>query len=144
MAKGITVTAKTSIDAPISGVWDALVNPDVIKRYMFDTDVESDWEEGSPIVWKGVWKDKPYEDKGKILKIEPETLLKVSHYSPLSGDADEPENYHTLTYELAEEDGKTTVSLSQDNNKDEKAAEHSRTMWEGMLKSLKKLLEDQG
>lgn len=29
----------TVIDAPVSSVWDALVNPETIKQYMFGTDV---------------------------------------------------------------------------------------------------------
>lgn len=63
--------ATATMNAPVSWVWDALVNPDVIKRYMFGTTVRSEWKEGSPITWKGEWKGKPYEDKGVILRLEP-------------------------------------------------------------------------
>ncbi len=59
----------------------------------------------------------------------------------MSGAEDAPENYHTLVYELEDNDGTTHVSLSQDNNKDEKAAEHSRKTWEKMLSGLKEVLE---
>jgi uncharacterized protein YndB with AHSA1/START domain len=31
--------AKTTIHAPISKVWQALVNPEIIKQYLFNTDV---------------------------------------------------------------------------------------------------------
>jgi hypothetical protein len=34
----------------------------------------------------------------------------------MGGSDDKPENYHTVTYDLAENDGKTTVTLTQDNN----------------------------
>ncbi|WP_316812344.1 hypothetical protein [Pedobacter heparinus] len=37
--------------------------------------------------------------------------------------------------------GHTRVSLSQDNNVDEKAKQHSLKMWEAMLEELKKVLE---
>ncbi len=57
----------------------------------------------------------------------------MTHFSPLSGDDDVPENYHTLTYELEGQDGHTRVSLSQDNNPSAEAAEHSRENWEKML-----------
>jgi hypothetical protein len=30
-----------------------MTNPEIIKQYMFGTNVISDWKEGSPIVWKG-------------------------------------------------------------------------------------------
>lgn len=133
--------ATVSINVSLATVWDALTNPEVIKQYMFGTDVDSDWKEGSTIVWKGVWEEKPYEDKGIILKIEPQKLLQYSHFSPLSGAPDVPENYHTLTYELTEKGQNTFVSLTQDNNANEEAREHSQKMWETMLESMKKILE---
>ena len=139
--KGMVATASTTIDAPISKVWDALTNPDVIKKFMFGTETVSDWKEGSPIVWRGTWKEKPYEDKGVILKIEPEQMLQYTHFSPLSGAEDLPENYHTLTYRLTKEDDKTAVSLSQDKNSSEEELREAQTMWEMMLASLKKVLE---
>ena len=141
MHKGLLATAKTTIQAPLSTVWDALTNPAVIKKYMFGTEVVSDWVVGSPITWKGVWKEKPYEDKGVILQVEPQKLLQYSHFSPLSGEPDTPENYHTLTYTLAQDGGQVAVSLTQDNNADEASREHSQKMWESMLEGMKKVLE---
>jgi hypothetical protein len=41
---------------------------------MFGANVVSDWKEGGQIVWKGEWQGKVYEDKGVILKIEPERV----------------------------------------------------------------------
>jgi hypothetical protein len=46
-------------------------------------------------------------------------------------------------YELDENDGKTHISLSQDNNPTEEAAEHSRANWEKMLTALKQVVEGQ-
>jgi len=37
-----------------------------------------------------------------ILKLEPLQTLKYSHFSPLSGLTDKPENYHTVTVELSD------------------------------------------
>ena len=134
-------TAETEIDAPPAEVWAALTDPEQIKQYMFGSQVETDWKPGSPIVWKGEYEGKKYEDKGEIVEIEPERRLKVTHYSPLSGQEDRPENYHSLVYELEESRGRTHVSLSQDNNPDEEAAEHSRANWEKMLAGLKQVVE---
>src|SRR6202521_3912762 len=125
MPKNIIARTSISIAAPVDRVWDALVNPQLIKQYMFGTTFVSDWPPGSPIIWKGEWKGKPYEDKGKILQIEPRRLLQYSHYSPLSGLPDTPENHHTVTIELSAEGAQTRVSLSQDNNPSEDAREHS-------------------
>ncbi len=139
---GIIAKASTVINSPIAKVWNALTNPEIIKQYMFGTNVVSDWKEGSSIVWKGEWQGNSYEDKGVILKIERERVLRYTHFSPLSGAPDVPENYHTLTYELADEKDHTLVSLSQDNNATEQEREHSQQMWGTMLGSLKKLLEE--
>ncbi len=59
MAKGQAAKASATINVPISKVWDALVNPDAIKRYMFGATVVSDWREGSSIVWEGEWQGAP-------------------------------------------------------------------------------------
>ncbi len=142
MNKGLIAKASISISVPVGKVWDALTNPEVIKQYMFGTNVISDWKEGSPIVWKGEWQGKKYEDKGVILKLEPERLIQYSHFSPLSGKPDLPENYHTVTVELSAEGAETRISLSQDNNPTEKSREHSEKNWAMMLASLKKLLEN--
>jgi uncharacterized protein YndB with AHSA1/START domain len=138
---GHVATAETEIDASPDQVWSALTDPEQIKKYMFGSQVETDWRPGSPIVWKGEYEGERYEDKGEILEIEPERRLKVTHFSPLGGQEDVPENYHTLLYELEAQDGKTRVSLSQDNNPSEEAAEHSRANWEQMLSSLKQVVE---
>jgi uncharacterized protein YndB with AHSA1/START domain len=139
--KGLIAKAAISINAPTDKVWNALTNPDVIKQYMFGITVISDWRKGSPIVWKGDWQGKKYEDKGVILELKPERLIQYSHFSPLSGKPDLPENYHTVTVELASDGSTTTVSLSQDNNETEQERKHSEKNWKTMLDALKKLLE---
>ncbi len=137
-----TAEAKTTIQAPASKVWDAITKPGLIKQYLFDTDVISDWKEGSPITYKGEWQGKSFEDKGKILKLEPQKMLRSTHWSPLSGVPDTPENYHTVTYQLSERDGGTEVTITQDNNAspDEKA--HSEQNWRTVLDGMKKMLEE--
>jgi uncharacterized protein YndB with AHSA1/START domain len=143
MPRNLVAQASVRIAAPVEKVWDALVNPATIKQYMFGTTVTSQFTQGSPITWKGEWKGKPYEDKGTITKIEPRRLLQYTHYSPLSGAPDTPENHHTVTIELAGDGSGTRVSLAQDNNESEQARQHSEQNWKMMLESLKKRLERQ-
>jgi uncharacterized protein YndB with AHSA1/START domain len=133
--------AETEIEAPPAEVWHALTDPEQIKQYMFGSQVVTDWKQGSPIVWKGEYEGKQYEDKGEIVEVEPERRLKVTHFSPLSGDEDRPENYHTVLYELEQRNGNTHVSLTQVNNSSEEAAEHSQANWEKMLAGLKQVVE---
>ena len=141
MNKGFISKASITINVPVAKVWDALVTPETIKQYMFGADVVSNWKEGGPIIWKGEYQGKKYEDKGVILKLEPKRTLRYSHFSPLSGKPDAPDNYHNVTMELSEQDANTKLSLSQDNNPTEESREHTAKNWQGMLETLKKLLE---
>lgn len=141
MDKKLVAKASTTIQAPVAKVWDALVTPATIRQYMFGTTVASDFKKGSPITWKGEWQGKKYEDKGVILDLQPKKKLAYSHFSPLAGLPDKPENYHNVTIELADQGSKTGVTLSQDNNANEKERDHSQKNWEMMLSGLKKLLE---
>jgi uncharacterized protein YndB with AHSA1/START domain len=139
---GIVATAEIDISASAEQVWQALTDPAKIEKYMFGTKVETDWRPESAIVWRGEYEGKRYEDKGKILAVDPQRLLKLTHFSPLSGQDDVPENYHTLTYELDARGANTThLSLSQDNNKDADEAEHSRKNWDTVLEGIKGVVE---
>ena len=141
MDKKFIAKATTTINAPASKVWEALTKPELIKKYLFGTEVTTNWKVGSPITYKGEWEGKAYEDKGKILKFEPEKTLVSTHWSPLSGVPDIPENYHTVKYELSEKDGKTDITILQDNNATEDEKAHSEHNWMTVLDGMKKLLE---
>ena len=68
---------------------------------MFGSEIVTDWKVGSPILFRGTWEGKPFEDKGEILEVTPPTRMRVTHFSPLTGEADVPENYHEVRYDLA-------------------------------------------
>jgi uncharacterized protein YndB with AHSA1/START domain len=133
--------ATTTISALRSDIWDALTTPESIKQYMFGTDVTSKFYEGSPIVWRGEWQGKVYEDKGKIMKVDPGRVFQFSHYSPLSGLPDRPDNYHIVTIELIDKGGEVKVVLTQDKNLTEEARQHSEKNWQLVLDALKQLVE---
>jgi uncharacterized protein YndB with AHSA1/START domain len=145
MHRGLVAKAGTEVRAPPDAVWEALIDPAKVTQYMLGTEVVSDWRKGSPIVWKGEYQGRSFEDRGEILAIEPGQRLSYSHYSPLAGKPDVPENYHTVTVELAPggTDGSTSVTLTQDNNGDAESRDHSAAFWQDMLERLKGLLERQ-
>lgn len=138
---GVTATAEVVISASPRRVWAALTDPAQIKEYMFGSEVETDWIPGSAITWKGEYQGKAYEDKGKIVELDPPRRLVVTHFSPMSGQEDIPENYHTVTYLLEPHGEGTHVSLSQDNNASNEEAAHSRANWAAMLSALKHVIE---
>jgi uncharacterized protein YndB with AHSA1/START domain len=133
--------AAVTIEAPVDEVWDGLVSPEIIKKYMAGATVVTDWKEGSPIVWKGEWKGKPYEDKGTVLEVEPQRHLKYNHYSPLSGEPDDPESYHTVSIDISKQQSGVYVALTQDRNPSDEAVAHSEQNWKMMLEGLKKAVE---
>ena len=141
MDRNLIAKASININASSDQVWDALTNPEAIKQYMFGTNVVSDWRERGPIVWKGEWQGKSYEDKGVILQLKPGRTLQYSHFSPLAGLPDQPENYHTVTVELSADGNQTRVSLAQDHNANEEERTHSEENWGMMLAALKKFVE---
>lgn len=125
MSKGHVATASVTIRAAAAQVWAALVDPETMKRYMFGATVTSGWREGSSIVWQGEWGGRPYQDKGVILRFQPNRSLQYTHFSPLAGLPDILDNYHTVTVDLSHEGGHTRVVLTQDNNPTPQAREHS-------------------
>ena len=142
MSRGFEAVKTVTIDAPKAEVWDALTRPDKVRQYMHGTEMSTDWKEGSPISWKGEWKGKAYEDKGQVLEVQPQKRLSYTHWSPMGGSEDKPENYHTVTYELAGEDGKTTLTLTQDNNpSQEEADKMAADNWGPVLDALKETVE---
>lgn len=142
MTRGYEAVSRVTINAPRDTVWDALTNPEKVRKYMHGTEMSTDWKQGSPITWTGEWQGKPYKDKGQVLEVEPRRVLKYTHWSPMGGSEDKPENYHTVTYELAGGDGTTVLTLTQDNNpSQEEADKMASENWGPVLKGLKETVE---
>ncbi len=141
MTSDLIATSSITVAAAPEEVWHALTDPATIEKYYFGTKVETDWKVGSPITWSGRYEGKEYHDHGTILEVEPGRLLVNTHFSPLGGREDVPENYHTLTYTLEKVDAGTTVTLTQDNNDGYESVKHSEENWNLMLEGLKKVVE---
>jgi uncharacterized protein YndB with AHSA1/START domain len=133
--------AETEISASPQQVWDALTDPEAISSFMFGSKVETDWEEGSPITWSGEYDGNPFQDKGEILEVDETKRLRMTHYSPLSGEDDVPENYHTLDYRLEDQGETTRLTLDQDGNESAEQAEQFTANWQTMLDQVKEYVE---
>jgi uncharacterized protein YndB with AHSA1/START domain len=142
MKRTFTARASVIIDAPARRVWDALTVPEIIKKYFFGTDTITDWKIGGPIQFCGEYNGQSYKDKGIVTAFEPYTLIQYKYWSSLSGIADVPENYLTISYFLAEADSKTRLDISQENVRDQMAKDHSEENWRKVLANLKKVVED--
>src|SRR5512136_2605671 len=137
MSKGFVAQATVTISAPTSRVWDALTKPELVKQYLFGTQMTTDWRVGSPITYEGTWEGKAYKDKGKVLQVEPGKLLVSTYWSALSGVPDDPEYYQTVSYELFPDGSGTRLTVVQDNNETKEDADHATKNWKMVLDGMK-------
>jgi uncharacterized protein YndB with AHSA1/START domain len=135
MSDNHVARATVEIAAPAEVVWDTLVDPDA--TWMMGARVSSSYVVGVPITFQGEWEGKPFEDHGEILEVDRPRRLRYSHWSPLSGQPDVPENYHHLTFTFEERDGSTEVTLEQDGNGSAEEAAHTTATWEQVLGALR-------
>ena len=143
MNEQLTTEESITIDAPIASVWEALTTPATIKRWFFGVDTETDWKVGSPIVHRGEYQGKPYEDKGEILELDSPRRLVHTHWSPLSGLPDSPEHYQQVTWALSEtSQGETELRITEVNLPSEEARAISEKSWRMVMENLKDLLEN--
>lgn len=122
-------------------VWDSLTNPRKTKLYMFNCEVRSDWKIGSDIKWKGNFEGYESGEKGIILEIKENVLLKYSSFDPNFGLEDRPENYLHVTYSLKEWDGRTELNAKIENfNQDPERIGTIAKMWDDIvLPGIKKI-----
>lgn len=138
---GHLARATVDVEASPEEVWAALTDPAQIASWMSGSRVETDWQVGSPITWQGEYDGRAYEDKGEVLVHDEPAKLSMTHYSPMMGQPDEPENYHTLVYTLTPSGDGTTVELTQDGCDTEEQAEQFSANWQQMLDGLKAAAE---
>ena len=141
MTQEITLNKIITIKAPVSKVWEALTNPDLIKIYFFGTECITDWKKGSPIIYKGIYEGKAYKDKVNILDIEKEKYILYNYWSSFSGTEDIPANYAVIKYELSANNNETTFTITHAGFKTQEAHDHSSVNWGYIMDGLKKMIE---
>ena len=141
MNREMIATTSISIHASAAVVWDALVNPEIIKEYMHGTETHSNWTLGSPINFTGEYNGIAYADKGTILEINPLRVLSYSYWSSLSGTDDFEDNYSHITYHLSEFDDNTILVITQDNLETDDQVINAEENWMNVGDRLKNILE---
>ena len=141
MVERLTATASIRINAQPAAIWAVITDPRQLGQAFFGSTIDTDWRVGSPITYRGEWQGRRFEDKGEIVKVEPNEVLQVTHFSPLSGQPDIPENYHTVTFQLARRDGGTELVITQTNAASQEEREHSEANWAKVLDSIKQAAE---
>jgi uncharacterized protein YndB with AHSA1/START domain len=140
VAQDLTASSSVRIKAEPAAIWAAITDPELVSQAFFGAKVETDWRPGGPITWSGDWQGKPFRDHGEIVKIEPNKVLQFTHFSPLTGQPDVPENYHTVTFALVQQGDQTELTINQ-SAASEDEVKHSEANWTQVLESIKKLVE---
>ncbi|TAK56796.1 MAG: hypothetical protein EPO24_10650 [Bacteroidetes bacterium] len=145
MSNELFIKKTVTINAAAMQVWDALVNPEKTKQYMYGCEAISDWKVGSPLLWNGVADGKTITYvKGNIVSFDPGKRLQFTVFDPHGSYEDIPSNYLHVTYELFEDNGKTTLTVTQgDYSKvaeGEKRYQHSLKDWD-IIQLLKEVAE---
>lgn len=136
------VIKRITIMAEPKEVWEALTNPELTQKYFFRCKVFSTWKEGDPITFRGrMFLIKKIEFSGKILKVEPERLLK---YTLVNEGGTDGASTSTVTDELRYVKGETILSITDDVGGGpgaEKRYERSKRGWDKVLRGLKGVVE---
>src|ERR1700686_5915373 len=141
MARALTAKCRIQIDNTVDEAWKALVNSEIVEKYMLGSKQLSDWRKGSSIIWKKDFNGRKFEDKGEILEITPRKNLKYTHYSPASGRPDAAENYQTVSVTLKENANGALVELTSDNNASENEKAMTEHIWAYYLQGLKLIMD---
>lgn len=149
MSEPLIICNEIIIQAPAARVWEALVNPDLTKRYIFGCEALSEWNVGSELLWKGEHEGKEIIwVKGEILDIEHGKFLRYTTIDPHSNIDDISENYLQVTYELIPHGNQTLLQVTQGDYST--VAEGERRYrdsynggegWNLILREIKKLVE---
>jgi uncharacterized protein YndB with AHSA1/START domain len=124
---------RTSLDV----LWDALTNPDVTRRYWFDTRIESSWKAGEKIRYV---RNGEVTDEHTVLSVE--RPYKLSHtFHPVFGEF-EAEPPSRVTFLLEENGGVVRLTVVHDSFPPEsKVFRACSDGWPAILSNLKTLLE---
>ena len=114
MEKKLVDEAAITINAPQSKVWDALVNPEQTRGYMFGCEISTDFQKGSRVDWQANVDGKyVVYVTGVVVDYQPESLFSYTTFDPHGKLEDIPENHVTVECRLSEEDGKTRLHVTQ-------------------------------
>ncbi len=149
MSEQLMVRSEITINATADKVWDALTNPEQTKKYMFGCETVSDWKPGSELLWRMDFEGKEFiAVKGTIVSIDAPNKLAYTTIDPNGTIADIPENYLTVTYTLTEQNGHTTLVVTQgdyatvaDGERRYNEAFNGGEGWSPILVQIKALLE---
>lgn len=138
MATNISVI---HINASKEKVWHTITNPAMVKLWQYGSDLITTWQVGSSIRFSTEWQGKLFEQWGQVLELVPNQLVKYSLFAPRPDLEDKPENYFIMHYVLTGENGITTLTIIQEDNRPNAAQEAPQGEENPVLQLLKQIAE---
>jgi uncharacterized protein YndB with AHSA1/START domain len=120
-------------------LWSALTDADFMRRYWFDTHIESDWKAGSP--WRLVYPDGRLADAGEIVETEPPKRLVLTWRNEWKPEF-KAEGYARCALDIEAVPGAAKLTVTHTMERvDSKLIEAVSGGWPRILSNLKSLLE---
>ena len=142
MNTALKASQSIEINATCESVWDTMTNPEKIKVYLYGTETNTDWKVGSPIVFQGNYEGHVYNDKGNVLEVKENELLKYNYYSSMSGTEGKIENYFIVTYRIEQlSEGKVKFTWHQEGFPTEEKRKHTESGLCTMIEQIKEIAE---
>lgn len=136
-----------AIQAPPSKVWMALTDPALTSVWVRefgidDGSIVSEWTMGSPVLWKTP--DGQVAVEGTVTALQLKKFLRFTVFDTRSEKPPVTEE-DGITYKLTEQNGKTTLWVSQGDfssmKEGEKYRDLSAEIWDRVLAKVKRLAE---
>jgi uncharacterized protein YndB with AHSA1/START domain len=128
-----------SIRTTAARLWEALLDPEVSRRYWLGMRTDAEWKPGGS--WKLVYPDGRVADAGEVTELEPQTLIKIRTRNEWPPEAKAGGWAHcTIHLEPQGDAVKLPVSHEHDRPTPE-FLEAASSGWPMILSNLKSLLE---
>ncbi|MEH7118288.1 SRPBCC domain-containing protein [Neobacillus vireti] len=138
------------INAPASKVWDVLTRSELNGQWAVEFSsggpefhLESTWELGSPVYWKG--QDGTVIVEGNVTAALQDKLLRFTVFDVRMAERPPVTEEDGITFKLAEENGKTTLHILQGDfsvmTDGAKYRDASAEIWNKVLPKVKRIAE---
>lgn len=138
------------INAPAAMVWDAITKRENTDQWALEFSsggpefhLESKWELDSPVLWKG--QDGTIIVKGNVTAVEQNKFLRFTVIDVRSDEKALVSEEDGITFQLSEENGKTTLHILQGDfsvmPEGKKYRDLSAEIWDKVLPRVKEIAE---
>lgn len=143
MVNDLIVSRSVVLNATPERIWEALTHPGMTKQYLYNCEVQSDWQPGSAVRWRGDYLGKPVDVEGKVMDIVPGRYIKYSGFDRLAaGDVSRRGDIH-ITHEIIPQGNATKLLTTLEHFEgDETRAELAAEQWDfEVMPRLRTLVE---